>query len=72
MINITYYKYKIFNKITKETKYFIKFNDVRSYCGISRPQIYKIFNGAKPKKWITAYDFESIRIPTYLKNTFNH
>ena len=41
---------------------------VRAYCGISRPQLYKIFNGAEPKKWVNAYTFESIRVPTHLIN----
>jgi hypothetical protein len=68
MNGICFYKYKLFNKQTNETKFFIKFNEVRAYCGISRPQLYKIFNGAEPKKWVNAYTFESIRVPTHLIN----
>lgn len=69
MNTICFYKYRIINKQNGETKYFIKFAEVRDYCGISRPMLYKIFNGtATPKKWVNNYSFESIRIPTHLTN----
>lgn len=68
MVSITFYKYKITNKITNESRMFVKFNDVRAYCGISRPQIYRIFNGASPKCWVDKYDFEQIRVPNYIIN----
>ena len=68
MTTQTLYKYKVFNKQLKETHLFTKFQQVREYCGISRPQLYKIFNGATPNKWVTRYDFQSIRIPKYIQN----
>tara|TARA_R110000772_G_scaffold228413_1_gene339090 strand:+ start:2389 stop:2607 length:219 start_codon:yes stop_codon:yes gene_type:complete len=69
MNSICFYKYRIINKQNGETKYFIKFAEVRDYCGISRPMIYKIFKGtATPKKWVNNYSFESVRIPTHLTN----
>ena len=63
MVAITYFKYKVTDKKTLESKLFVKFQEVRDYCGISRPQIYRIFNGHKPKCWVEKYDFEQIRIP---------
>lgn len=68
MVTINLYKYKITNKKTNEIKMFVKFQHVRDYCGISRPQLYRIFNGSEPKCWIERYDFEQIRIPTYIEN----
>jgi|TARA_R110000744_G_scaffold30823_2_gene72800 hypothetical protein len=68
MTTNTFYKFKVLNKTTNETKYFFKFNDLKEYCGISRPQVYKIFNGAKPKIWCDKYDFESVRVPRFVTN----
>tara|TARA_R110001599_G_scaffold241544_1_gene441236 strand:- start:495 stop:707 length:213 start_codon:yes stop_codon:yes gene_type:complete len=70
MINQQYFKYHIYNKETKENKFFIKYEEVREYCNISRPILYKIFNGATPREWVNSYEFKQVRLPKYIEAVY--
>ena len=72
MSNITYYKFKVINKETHETKLFYHYKELKEYCGIPRSTLYKIFNGAKPKSWCSTYTFEKIKLPREVISFINY
>ena len=65
-MNITFYKYKITNLESGESKLFFKYSDILPFCRIPRSTLYKIFNGVRPLDWCDKYEFSQVRIPREL------
>lgn len=57
------YKYKITHLESKETKLFIKYNEMKDFCPIPRSTLYKILDGKK-SKWCKEYKVEAVRLPS--------
>jgi predicted transcriptional regulator len=62
-MNITFYKYRITDKHTKECKLCFKYEEVKKYTGIPRSTLYRVLNGENKNKYVNNFIFEKIRIP---------
>jgi predicted transcriptional regulator len=62
-MNITFYKYRITNRDTKECKLCFQYEDVKKFSNIPRSTLYRIFNGESKNKYLKKFKFEKVRIP---------
>lgn len=62
-MNITFYKYRVTDKHTKECKLCFKYEEVKKYTGIPRSTLYRVLNGENKNKYLEDFMFEKIRIP---------
>lgn len=62
-MNITFFKYRVTNKESGESKLFFKFSEIDEFCRIPRSTLYKIFNGSDSSDWLKQFTFEQVRIP---------
>lgn len=62
-MNITFYKYRVTNRETKECRLCFKYEDVKKFTNIPRSTMYRIFNGENKNKYLKQYSFEKVRIP---------
>lgn len=62
-MNITFYKYRITDKKTKECRLCFKYEEVKEFTNIPRSTLYRVLNGESKNKYVNHYLFEKIRIP---------
>tara|TARA_R110002073_G_scaffold99523_2_gene227355 strand:- start:2559 stop:2774 length:216 start_codon:yes stop_codon:yes gene_type:complete len=62
-MNITFYKYRITNRETKECRLCFQYEDVKKFTNIPRSTMYRVFRGENKNKYIKKYIFEKVRIP---------
>tara|TARA_R110000824_G_scaffold364462_2_gene552823 strand:+ start:832 stop:1041 length:210 start_codon:yes stop_codon:yes gene_type:complete len=62
-MNITFYKYRVTHRESKECRLCFTYADVNKFTNIPRSTMYRIFNGEKKNKYMDTYIFEKVRIP---------